>query len=46
VIDIRNGSFVFKYMGPNAEEVKEIHFLEGTRILGDAAELDQNQDSH
>jgi hypothetical protein len=45
VIDIRNGLFVFNYTGPHADEVKEIHFLEGNSNLGDAVNLDQNQNS-
>ncbi len=43
VIDVRNGLFIFKYTGPHADEVKEIHFLEGNSDLGDAVDLDENQ---
>jgi hypothetical protein len=43
VIDIRNGLYIFKYTGPHAEEVQELHFLEGNSNLGDAVDLDQNQ---
>ena len=45
VIDIRNGLFVFKYTGPHSQEVREIEFLEGNSNLGDAVELDQNEDA-
>ena len=44
VIDVRNGLFVFKYTGPHADEVREVDFLEGNSNLGDAVELDQNED--
>jgi hypothetical protein len=43
VIDVRNGLFIFKYTRPHADEVKEIHFLEGNSNLGDAVDLDENQ---
>lgn len=43
VIDVRNGLFIFKYTGPHAEEVQEIHFLEGNSNLGDAVDLDENE---
>jgi hypothetical protein len=44
VIDVRNGLFIFKYTGPHASEVREIHFLEGNTNLGDAVDLDGNED--
>ena len=44
VIDIRNGLFIFKYTGPHAGEVKEVHFLEGNSNLGDALSLDGIED--
>ncbi len=43
VIDVRNGLFVFKYTGPHADEVKDIHFLEGNTNLGGAAALDEKE---
>ena len=43
VIDIRNGLYIFKYKGPHADEVEEIEFLEGNSNLGDAFELDQDE---
>jgi len=43
VIDIRNGLFILRYTGPNSSEVQQIAFLEGNSNLGDAADLDQNQ---
>ncbi len=42
VVDIRNGLYVLKYTGPQANEVNEIHFLEGNSNLGDAVELGQS----
>src|SRR6266566_2917844 len=39
VVDIRNGLYVLQYTGPHADEVKQIHFLEGNSNLGDAVEL-------
>ena len=42
-IDVRNGLFIFKYTGPHADEVNQIQFLEGNSNLGDAVDLDQNQ---
>jgi len=42
-IDVRNGLFIFQYTGPHAEEVRGINFLEGNSNLGDAVDLDQNQ---
>src|SRR5262249_55076521 len=44
VIDVRNGLFILRYTGPHADEVDEITFLEGNSNLGDAVELDQDQD--
>ncbi len=43
VVDIRNGLYILKYTGPFADEVKGIGFLEGNSNLGDAVDLDQNQ---
>jgi hypothetical protein len=43
VIDVRNGLFVLRYTGPHSDEVQEIKFLEGNSNLGDAVNLDQNQ---
>jgi hypothetical protein len=45
VIDVRNGLFIFKYTGPHADEVRQITFLEGNSNLGDAVDLDQDQNS-
>jgi hypothetical protein len=42
VVDIRNGLYVLQYTGPHADEVKQIHFLEGNSNLGDAVELGQS----
>jgi hypothetical protein len=42
-IDVRNGLFVFRYTGPHADEVNGIQFLEGNSNLGDAVDLDQNE---
>jgi hypothetical protein len=44
VIDIRNGLFVFQYTGPNAQEVRNIRFLEGNSNLGDAVALDAGEE--
>lgn len=44
VIDVRNGLFIFKYTGPRAHEVREIDFLEGNSNLGDAFELDKDEE--
>jgi hypothetical protein len=46
VIDVRNGLFIFKYTGSHANEVSQIGLLEGNSNLGDAVDLDQNQNSH
>jgi hypothetical protein len=43
VIDVRNGLYVFQYTGSHADEVNQIEFLEGNSNLGDAVDLDQNQ---
>ena len=43
VIDVRNGLFILRYTGPNANEVQRINFLEGNSNLGDAVDLDQTQ---
>jgi hypothetical protein len=43
VMDVRNGLFVFRYTGPHTNEVNQIEFLEGNSNLGDAVDLDQNQ---
>ena len=43
VIDVRNGLFILRYTGPHSDEVQEINFLEGNSNLGDAVDLDQNQ---
>jgi hypothetical protein len=43
VIDVRNGLFILRYTGPHSDEVQEITFLEGNSNLGDAVDLDQNQ---
>ena len=43
VIDVRNGLFVLRYTGPHSDEVQAIKFLEGNSNLGDAVDLDQNQ---
>src|SRR5229473_1551553 len=42
-IDVRNGLYIFKYTGPHANEVQQIQFLEGNSNLGDAVDLDENQ---
>jgi hypothetical protein len=39
VVDIRNGLYILRYTGPNANEVKAINFLEGNSNLGNAVEL-------
>jgi hypothetical protein len=39
VIDIRNGLYVLRYTGPQADEVDGISFLEGNSNLGDAGRL-------
>ena len=39
VVDIRNGLYILRYTGPQADEVSEIEFLEGNSNLGDAVEL-------
>ncbi len=41
--DVRNGLFIFKYTGPHADAVNQIQFLEGNSNLGDAVDLDKNQ---
>ncbi len=43
VVDVRNGLYILKYTGPHAQEVQGIEFLEGNSNLGDAVDLDQNQ---
>jgi hypothetical protein len=43
VIDVRNGLFILQYTGPHADEVESIEFFEGNSNLGDAVDLDQNQ---
>ena len=43
VIDVRNGLFIFQYTGSHADEVNQIEFLEGNSNLGDAVDLDENQ---
>jgi hypothetical protein len=42
VVDIRNGLYILRYDGPNAEEVRQVRFLEGNSNLGDAARLDKS----
>ncbi len=42
-IDIRNGLYIMQYTGPHANEVSDITFFEGNSNLGDAVDLDQNQ---
>ena len=42
VIDIRNGLYILRYTGPHADEVADIHFLEGNSNLGDAVALSEN----
>jgi hypothetical protein len=42
VIDIRNGLFILRYTGRHSDEV-QLNFLEGNSNLGDAVDLDQNQ---
>jgi len=42
VIDIRNGLFILHYTGRHSDEV-QLNFLEGNSNLGDALDLDQNQ---
>jgi hypothetical protein len=42
-IDVRNGLFIMKYTGPHAKEVSNIKFFEGNSNLGDAVDLDQNE---
>jgi len=39
VVDIRNGLFVLRFLGPHSEEVDQIQFLEANSNLGDALEL-------
>jgi hypothetical protein len=39
VVDIRNGLFIFRYLGPHHDQVDQIAFLEGNSNLGDAARL-------
>jgi hypothetical protein len=39
VVDIRNGLFVLRFLGPHREEVDQIQFLEANSNLGDALEL-------
>jgi hypothetical protein len=43
VIDVRNGLFILRYTGRHSDEVQQISFLEGNSNLGDAVDLDQNQ---
>jgi len=43
VIDVRNGLFIFQYTGPHSDEVQQIQFLEGNSNLGDAVDLDEDQ---
>src|SRR5262245_1907341 len=40
VIDIRNGLYVLRYLGPHADEVSGTSFLEGNSNLGDAVKLE------
>ena len=42
VVDIRNGLYILRYTGPNADEVDAIHFLEGNSNLGDAVALSKS----
>lgn len=39
VVDIRNGLYVLRYMGPRSNEVSRITFLEGNSNLGDAGRI-------
>ena len=39
VVDIRNGLFVLRFLGPHSDEVDQIQFLEANSNLGDALEL-------
>lgn len=41
VVDVRNGLYILQYIGPHADEVAGIDFLEGNSNLGDAVDLDQ-----
>jgi len=38
-VDIRNGLYVLRYIGPHADEAANISFLEGNSNLGDAGRL-------
>ena len=39
VVDIRNGLYVLRYLGPHRSEVDGIGFLEANSNLGDALDL-------
>lgn len=39
VVDVRNGLFVLRYLGPHRGEVDQVEFLEANSNLGDALEL-------
>lgn len=44
VVDIRNGLYILRYKGEDADEVRDIDFLEGNSNLGDAGELAEGED--
>ena len=37
VVDVRNGLYVLRYQGPDAQELSAVRFLEGNSNLGDGA---------
>jgi hypothetical protein len=39
VVDVRNGLFILRYLGPHHEEVDGLEFLEANSNLGDARDL-------
>lgn len=45
VVDLRNGLYVLRYTGRNANGVSDIEFLEGSSNLGDATRLERAQSS-
>jgi hypothetical protein len=42
VVDVRNGLYVLRYTGPQADRVAAIDFLEGNSTLGDALRLEKS----
>jgi hypothetical protein len=44
VVDIRNGLYILRYTGKDADEVEDIEFLEGNSNLGDAGDFSERDD--